>query len=112
MMDFIEGEIDVLVSTTIIETGLDISNLKLCGVKQWTAKDEKYRYVVFFYKTNIFSGKLESSDEGNVFWIKKTDLNNYVLADGFLEMFEIFENDNLSENYYWYADNEWKVQNR
>ena len=27
MMDFVEGEIDVLVSTTIIETGLDISNV-------------------------------------------------------------------------------------
>ena len=27
MMDFIDGEIDVLVSTTIIETGLDISNV-------------------------------------------------------------------------------------
>lgn len=27
MYDFIEGEIDVLVSTTIIETGLDISNV-------------------------------------------------------------------------------------
>ena len=26
MLDFINGEIDVLVSTTIIETGLDISN--------------------------------------------------------------------------------------
>ena len=26
MYDFINGEIDVLVSTTIIETGLDISN--------------------------------------------------------------------------------------
>ena len=26
MFDFINGEIDVLVSTTIIETGLDISN--------------------------------------------------------------------------------------
>ena len=28
MADFINGEIDVLVSTTIIETGLDISNAK------------------------------------------------------------------------------------
>ena len=27
MYDFINGEIDVLVSTTIIETGLDISNV-------------------------------------------------------------------------------------
>ena len=26
MLDFINGDIDVLVSTTIIETGLDISN--------------------------------------------------------------------------------------
>ena len=36
------------------ETGLDISNLKLCGVKQWTDIGQKYRYIVFFYKTSDF----------------------------------------------------------
>ena len=39
------------------ETGLDISNVKLCGIQQWTQQDGKYRYLVFFYKTNTFSGQ-------------------------------------------------------
>lgn len=94
------------------ETGLDISDVKLCGVKQWMHREGKYRYIVFFYKTNTYFGKLKSSNEGNVFWIEKSELNNYVLADGFDEMFEVFDNDNLSENYYWFEDNEWKVENK
>ena len=32
-----------------------------------------------------------------MFWIKKTELNTYKLADGFETMFDVFENDNLSE---------------
>lgn len=78
------------------ETGLDIKNPKICGVKQWQT-DKNVRYIVFFYKTNEFSGKLKSSSEGNVFWIKSEELNNYNLASDFDEMFEIFKDDNLQE---------------
>lgn len=78
------------------ETGLDIENPKICGVKQWQT-DKNVRYIVFFYKTNEFSGKLKSSSEGNVFWIKSEELNNYNLASDFDEMFEIFKDDNLQE---------------
>ena len=78
------------------ETGLDIQNPKLCGIKHWKQKDNS-RYIVLFYKTNEFSGNLQSSNEGEVFWIKKTELNTYKLADGFETMFDVFENDNLSE---------------
>lgn len=94
------------------ETGLDIKNLKLCGIKQWTHREGKYRYIVFFYKTDSYYGELKSSNEGKVFWIEKSELNNYVLADGFEGMFEVFDNDDLSENYYWFEDNEWKVENK
>ena len=108
-----EGE--SFVSSTIREvkeeTGLDITNLKLCGMKQWTHREAKYRYIVFFYKTNSFSGQLKSSDEGEVFWVEKSDLKKYLLADGFEEMIEVFQKDDLSENYYWFEDNEWKVEN-
>ena len=56
------------------ETGLRIENPILCGTKQFqTQKGE--RYVVFFYKTNRFSGQLKSSDEGKVFWIPRADLH-------------------------------------
>lgn len=92
------------------ETGLDISNLKLCGVKQWTQQDGSYRYLVFFYKTCTFSGELRSSDEGKVFWINRSDLDQYVLAEGFREMLEVFENDGLSENFHWF-DTDWHYEN-
>ena len=94
------------------ETGLDITNVKLCGVKQFTHKEGKYRYIVFFYKTNTYSGQLKSSDEGRVFWIDKKELMNYTLADGFEGMFEIFENDNLSENYWCFENGEWREENK
>ena len=45
-----------------------------------------------------------------MFWIKRKNLNKYKLADGFKEMVEIFENDDLSEDYYFY-DDEWKQIN-
>ncbi len=94
------------------ETGLDISNVKLCGIKQWTQRDGKYRYIVLFYKTDTYSGELKSSDEGKVFWIEKSRLKDFVLADGFGEMFEVFDNDNLTENYYYLEDDKWKFENK
>lgn len=81
-------------------------------MKQWTQKDNSYRYIVIFYKTNTFDGELKSSYEGKVFWINRKEINNYVVADGFMEMLEVFENDNLAENYHWLEDGVWKVQNK
>lgn len=78
------------------ETGLDIKNPKLCGIKHWKTS-KKSRYIVLLYKTNEFSGNLRSSDEGEVFWIKKSDLNKYKLADGFETMFKVFDDDHLNE---------------
>ena len=94
------------------ETGLKVSNLQICGMKQWTQRDGSYRYVVIFYKTNVFTGELKSSDEGKVFWINRNEIGNYVVADGFMEMLEVFENDNLSENYHWLEDGKWRVENK
>ena len=91
------------------ETGLTISNLQICGVKQFQTLDDA-RYVVIFFKTNCFEGKLKSSNEGKVFWIKKEELNRYALANDFLKMFDIFENDNLSEFYYYKNDVSWDVK--
>ncbi|HEL2002357.1 TPA: 8-oxo-dGTP diphosphatase [Streptococcus suis] len=94
------------------ETGLTVSNLELCGIQNWTDPTDHYRYLVFCYKTNQFSGVLQSSDEGEVFWIDRADLKNVQLADGFEAMLEIFEQPQLTENFYWFEDGEWKVENR
>lgn len=92
------------------ETGLDIANVRLCGVKQFTLTDGSLRYVVLFFRTNTFSGELCSSSEGDVFWINRNDLSRYQLADGFDTMYEVFVNDDLCENFHWF-DGEWKEKN-
>lgn len=81
------------------ETGLNIENPVLCGIKQFQTKSGA-RYIVLFYKTNKFSGELVSSDEGRVFWIKRSELESYSLADDFEDMVKVFESDDLSEFYY------------
>ena len=91
------------------ETGLTIETPILCGTKQFqTEKGE--RYVVFFYKTNRFSGALKSSDEGKVFWIPRNTLDQYTLCSDFLDMVKVFESDNLSEFYYYTENGDWKLQ--
>lgn len=49
---------------------------------------------------------------GKVFWIDRDKLNEYTLAEGFDGMFEVFANDNLSENYHWFENNEWNMENK
>lgn len=85
------------------ETGLDIRSPKICGTKQWIQEDGS-RYIVLFYKTNMFSGTLKSSDEGEVFWIKMNELKKLQLANGFDEMFDIFVSDELQE-FQWIKEN-------
>jgi 8-oxo-dGTP diphosphatase len=47
------------------ETGLDIKNLKYCGVIHWVNRDDDGRHLCFMYKTTEFNGELISkSDDG------------------------------------------------
>ncbi|HFI0358459.1 8-oxo-dGTP diphosphatase [Streptococcus sp. 2022WUSS135] len=94
------------------ETGLTVSNLELCGIQNWTDPIDDYRYLVFYYKTSHFSGSIQSSDEGEVFWIDREDLKNIPLADGFESILEIFEQPQLTENFYWFEDDKWRVENK
>ncbi|ABX40511.1 8-oxo-dGTP diphosphatase [Lachnoclostridium phytofermentans] len=91
------------------ETGLSIKNPILCGIKQFQTR-KKERYVVLFYKTDQFEGKLTSSDEGEVFFIPRTDLNKYVLAEDFDLMLKVFESEDLSECIYQKSGDEWVLE--
>ena len=52
------------------ETGLDVLNLKSCGIIHWLNKKTFDRYMVFLYKTTEYSGELISEcNEGRNFWI-------------------------------------------
>ena len=104
-----ESIVDAVVREMREETGLTIENPKLCGTKQFQTRRGE-RYVVFFYKTNRYSGSLKSSDEGEVFWIPRTDLNKYTLCDDFPDMVRVFEEDDLSEFYYYTENEMWKLK--
>ena len=80
------------------ETGLTIEHPRLCGLKQFPEEDGT-RYIVMLYKANRFSGELRSSREGNVFWIKRSELGNYPLAETFDQLIRVFEDDSLGEQY-------------
>ena len=86
------------------ETGLTIEHPRLCGLKQFPEEDGT-RYIVMLYKANRFSGELRSSCEGNVFWIKRSELGNYPLAETFDQLIRVFEDDSLGEQYvHWDGD--------
>ena len=86
------------------ETGLTIEHPRLCGLKQFPEEDGT-RYIVMLYKANRFSGELRSSCEGNVFWIKRSELGNYPLAETFDQLIRVFEDDLLGEQYFhWDGD--------
>jgi 8-oxo-dGTP diphosphatase len=101
-----ESFTDSVIREVYEETGLQISNPQLCGVKQWPNRDGS-RYVVFFYKTNKFVGDIIASEEGDVYWVKLKELIKMNLADGMDRMLQVFLEDDISE-YFWYqSDGKW-----
>ena len=87
------------------ETGLTIEAPRLCGLKQF-CEDDGTRYIVILYKTDRFSGELRSSDEGKVFWIRRSELGQYKLPVGFDQMIQVFEDDAIGEQYVHAEDGE------
>ena len=88
------------------ETGLTIEHPKLCGIKQFQTEQDA-RYVVLLYRANQFTGTLTSSDEGEVFWVRRSDLYGYQLPVDFEDMLKVFESQDLSEFYYSRDGEDW-----
>lgn len=91
-----ESLTDAVIREVYEETGLIVSELQLCGIKNWFNNDGS-RYMVIFYKTDKFSGEIKSSEEGEVFWTTVDEMKKINLAEGMDMMLELFINDNLSE---------------
>ena len=102
-----ESFVDAAVREMREETGLEIKNPRLCGIKQFPI--ENGRYIVLLFKTDQFSGKLVSSEEGKMKWFSRDDLYKIQLAENFMELLQVFDDDNLTEFQYIENENEWKV---
>lgn len=71
------------------ETGLDISDIECMGHIEWNDFGDGIRHLAFCYRTDKYSGTLESSKEGKVFFIKEEDIGNYQLSNDFVKIYSI-----------------------
>ena len=89
------------------ETGLTVSNLKLCGIINWYNNQNGDRYFVYCYKTDSFEGKLlDSTEEGKVFWEDIDKLKEMDLAPNFRDYIDLFLNDEYCEIFSSWNDDE------
>ena len=104
-----ESLMDSVIREVKEETGLTIDLPILCGIVDWCNEDD--RDVVLLYKATSFSGELEPSDEGEVWWERYNNLRNLKLTSGFETYLKVYESDNLSELFYRRMDDgTWKEE--
>ena len=89
------------------ETGLDIINPKLAGIKQFPI--ENGRYIVFLFKTEQFSGKDVSSEEGQMEWIDCSRLSEIDAVDDLDELLRVINDPELTEFQYLVNGDNWTV---
>lgn len=94
-----ESLVESVIREVYEETGLTIADPKLVAVKDWSL-DDGGRYIVFCYKATRFSGQLRSSEEGEVSWVEKDQLEKLDLSYDMLPLLEVMEDPDLSEYYY------------
>lgn len=88
------------------ETGLDVSDLKHCGLIDWYNDSNHERWFIFLYKSNKFSGELlKETHEGKVYWVDVNQLKNMDLASGMEEYLKLFFDDNYGEVFAVWNDN-------
>ena len=102
-----ESFTDAVIREVKEETGLTISKPQLCGIKDWY-DDKDLRYVVLLYKTEDYSGMLQSSDEGKGWWEDFKNLSHLKLATSDMsDMLRVFLEDDLSEFFYYKDGDDW-----
>lgn len=102
-----ESIVDAVVREMKEETGLTILDPKLCGVKQFPI--ENGRYLVFLFCADRFEGKLRSSEEGVMRWVKKEELAQLNLVDDFQELLQVMLREDLNEFQYVVEGDAWRV---
>lgn len=94
-----ESVVDSVIREIKEETGLTISELEFCGIKDWIEHDGS-RYIVFLYKSNKYEGDIQSSTEGEVFWMPLEKLKKKETLWHLNMMLDIFCKNGASELYF------------
>lgn len=68
-----EPIVDSVIREVREETGLTIESPRLMGIKDWVNEDGS-RYLVFLFAADRFTGTLQSSQEGSVYWVERDEV--------------------------------------
>ena len=97
---------DAVIREVFEETGLTVSNLRLCGIKDWL-KDDGVRYIVLLYRATAVGGTLTSSNEGEVMWVPLNKLKTMRLASSMKSLLNIFWGNEFTEQFFRHEGDEW-----
>ena len=76
------------------ETGLDITDLQYCGIVHWCYNNYRDQELIYYYKTDKFSGELiADNEEGQNFWVDLDKVIDMELSPGFDKQLDLFFND-------------------
>lgn len=89
------------------ETGLDIINPRLTGIKQFPIEDG--RYIVLLFKTEQFSGEVVSSEEGKMEWVSRNRLSEIEAVDDLDDLLRVIDDPDLTEFQYLVEGDVWTV---
>ena len=102
-----ESVVDAVIREVREETGLTVEAPQLCGLKQFPI--EGGRYLVFLFKANRFSGELRSGEEGQMHWVKRSDISGLPTVADFTRLLSVFDDDALTEFQYVIENEIWNV---
>jgi 8-oxo-dGTP diphosphatase len=102
-----ESIVDSVIREIKEETGLTIKNPKLVGVRDWI--EDGTRTVSLLFTTTDFEGSLiDETEEGRVYWVKRSDLDKLDYAYGFKAQLPLFLENKWSEIFSYEENGIWK----
>ena len=102
-----ESFVDAVIREMKEETGLDIKNPRLAGVKQFPI--EGGRYVVLLFKATEYTVTVVSSDEGQMELIESNRLSEISTVDDFADLLRVINDPALTEFQYLVNSEVWSV---
>ncbi len=102
-----ESVVEAVIREMREETGLTVQKPRLCGIKQFPGKEG--RYLVFLFRSDSFTGELQSSSEGKMEWIRRDRLDEYKTVADFRELLQVMEAEELTEFQYVLRGDQWDV---
>ena len=101
-----ESVYDCCVREVKEETGLDVSNLKLCGIIHYQLFEKDEKWIIYLYETHMFEGTLFQADgEDKIYFMPISELTNATLSNDLDVYLQIYEKQGVQEAYAtWYGN--------